>query len=130
CRSAADSDRHQRRCRAMKTVTQAQARPHLLGRRIDLSWLNPPAADFAGGPALARIHIVRRERSYPETQDDGDLVYDGPVTDRCTDAGLKPLTTYYYAIFTVDAAMPTPAAYLGDSSRVAAMATDDYGLVE
>ena len=46
----------------MKTVTQAQARPHLLGRRIDLSWLNPPAADFAGGPALARIHIVRRER--------------------------------------------------------------------
>ena len=71
--SAADQDQHHRGRAAVKTVTQLLASPYLLGRRIDLSWQNPPASDFDGGPGFARIRIVRRERTYPETPDDGDV---------------------------------------------------------
>ncbi len=121
----------------MKTVTGARAVPHLLGCRIDLSWQNPPNSDFDGGASLSGIRIVRRERTFPLALDDGDLVYpttqpilpqsSEPLLAQFSDDGLQPLTTYYYTIFTVDAAN---VSYADDNSRVAAFATQNYNLSE
>lgn len=111
----------------MKLVTDAKARPHLQGRRVDLAWQNPPASDFSAGAPLDRIRIVRRERTYPLDGADGDLIYDGPVRSAFSDRGLEPLTPYYYTIFTVDTAA---VEYAGDSSNVEAFAGENFGLAE
>lgn len=121
----------------MKTVTGVQAVPHLLGCRIDLTWQNPPNSDFDRGSPLNGIRIVRRERTFPLALDDGDLVYpttqpilpqsSEPLLAQFSDNGLQPLTTYYYTIFTVDAAN---VSYADDNSRAAAFATQNYNLSE
>src|SRR6266704_1656779 len=121
----------------MKTVTSVRAVPHLLGSRIDLTWQNPPNSDFDGGPSLSGIRIVRRERTFPLALDDGDLVYpttqailpqsSEPLLSQFSDDGLQPLTTYYYTIFTVDAAN---APFADDNSRAAAFAAANYNLSE
>ena len=113
----------------MKTVTGVQAVPHLLGSRIDLTWQNPPASDFAVGPPLGGVRIVRRERTFPLSPGDGDLVYPEtkPLISQYADDGLNPLTTYYYTIFAVDSASQ-PNYYADDNSRVAAFATNNYNL--
>lgn len=102
------------------------ARPHPQGRRIVLTWTNPPAAAFDGG-GLIGIRIVRRERGYPLHPDDGVVVLaGGQVTDRFTDIGLEPLTRYYYTVFAFDGSQH----FTGESSRANALATDDYRLPE
>jgi len=119
----------------MKTAVKVSATPHLLGRRIDLTWQNPPASDFSGSPSLMGIRIVRRERSFPLRHDDGVTVYPasptptgyGPVISSFTDAGLAALTTYYYTVFTADA---LGTYYSDKDSRAAAFATENYAIAE
>lgn len=113
----------------MKTVVDVRAAPHVQGQRIDLNWQLPPTSAFDGSPPLAGIRIVRRQRSFPLTTDDGDVVHDGPIISAFSDVGLQPLTTYYYTIFTVDAAS-TPVYYADDRARVAAFVTENYNLAE
>ncbi len=115
----------------MKTVTSVRAIPHLRGYRIDLTWQNPPASDFDGDLPLLGIRIVRRERTFPLSQDDGEIVYreTQPLIAQFADDGLKPLTTYYYTIFAVDSAV-SPNYYADDNSRAAAFATANYNLAE
>jgi hypothetical protein len=111
----------------MRSVTGVRAVPHLQGRRIDLTWRNPPAAAFSGGAPLVGIRIVRRERTFPRTADDGDLAYDGPVISALADSGLKPLTTFYYTVFAVDG---LSAYHADEGSQVVAFATENYHLAE
>lgn len=113
----------------MKSVTGVRAVPHLQGRRIDLTWQNPPASAFDGGLSLAGTRIVRRERTFPRSPEDGEIVYDGPVASQFADRGLEPLTTYYYTIFAVDSAV-SPDYYADDNSQAAALATENYNLTE
>jgi phage tail-like protein len=112
-----------------RTTTEVHAAPHLEGSRIDLTWRNPQAAEFAGGPALAGIRVLRAERTFPLTGHDGEVVYDGPVVATLSDRGVRPLTTYYYTVFTVDAGAP-PTFRADDASRASAFATMDFGLPE
>lgn len=59
---------------------------------IDLSWVNPNFAQFAG------VRIVRSTSSFPLNPSQGDLIYDGTgqgVTDTNVNAG----NTYYYTAF-------------------------------
>jgi phage tail-like protein len=115
----------------VKTVAALHASPHLQGRRIDLAWRNPPVGSFAGDPPQKGIRIVRRERWFPQGPGDGVPVFgerpeeQGVMVSAFSDRGLRPLTTYYYTVFTVDEAGGTHA---GPASQVAAFATDDYGL--
>jgi phage tail-like protein len=99
----------------------------LLGRGIELTWVNPPVSAFEGGFLLG-TRVVRRERTFPLDPGDGELVYDdaGPVVDRFTDTGLTPLTRYYYTVFAYDGS----GYHSGEGSRASALATDDYGLAE
>src|SRR5437867_5152105 len=119
----------------MKTVANVRAVPHLLGHRIDLTWQNPPASDFEAGTTLAGLVIVRHERTFPLLRDTdgavlyGEKIYDGPAMSQFSDQGLKPLTTYYYTIYTVDSATP-PHFFTSDNARVAALATNNYQLAE
>ena len=102
--------------------SRATARPYLLGGRIDVSWINPPASASGPGQAQAGARVMRRERTYPLSPDDGHVVYDGPIVDRVTDSGLTAGTRYYYTIFAFDG-----SRYLtGDGARVNALATG-YG---
>jgi phage tail-like protein len=111
-------------------VTDLRAVPHLQGRRIVLTWRNPPATDFTGSAPLAGVRIVRRQRTFPRTHEDGDTVYnDGPVISTFTDGGLQPLTTYFYTVFAVDAAAP-PNYYADTQAQAAALATENYNLAE
>ena len=110
-------------------VRNLRAVPHLAGGRIDLEWQNPPAAAFPPGLTLAGVRIVRRERTFPLDQGDGDRVYDGPALTRFADIGLRPLTTYYYTIFAVDSGAG-PGYHHDERSRASAFATRDYALTE
>src|SRR2546422_4315612 len=40
-----------------------------LGARIDLTWRNPPTDAFGPGRMLAGIRIVRRERTFPRSEE-------------------------------------------------------------
>src|SRR5205085_2862007 len=82
---------------------------------------------FDGG-FLVGVRVVRRERTFPLTPDDGDLVYgeSAPIIQELVDTGLTALTRFYYTVFTFDGT----AFHTGDGSRASALATDDYGLVE
>ncbi|HEY3000944.1 MAG TPA: phage tail protein, partial [Kribbellaceae bacterium] len=110
-----------------KAPTQVRAVSRLLGREIELTWVNPPVSAFEGG-FLMGTRVVRRERTFPLGPDDGELVYDdaGPVVDRFVDTGLTPLTRYYYTVFAFDGA----DYHAGEGSRASALATDGHGLAE
>jgi phage tail-like protein len=110
----------------MEAVSGVRAVPHLLGRGIDLEWQNPRVPEGAT-ELLAGVRVVRRERTFPLDASDGVVVYDGPVVSRLADRRLKPLTTYYYTVFAKD---NLGKFYADEQSRVAAFATDDYGLGE
>ncbi|MGW4229497.1 phage tail protein [Streptomyces sp. NPDC004980] len=88
-------------------------------------WRNPEPGAFAAGPALAGIRVLRRERTFPLDEDDGDPVYDGPVVSGISDDGVRPQTTHYYTVFTVDSG--TPPTYRADgASQAAAFATTNH----
>jgi hypothetical protein len=108
----------------MKTPQAVTAVPNLLGGRIDLAWRNPPATDFAGGPLLSKIRVVRRTRTFPLSETDGDIVYDGPVVTRATDSAALALTSWYYTVFTSDGAQ----FYADSGSQAVAFSTANYGL--
>jgi hypothetical protein len=63
--------------------------------QVVLSWINPTDSDFAG------VIIRRSDSDYPQTHEDGDLVYDG-TDETYTDSGLTNRTTYYYSAFSYD----------------------------
>lgn len=106
----------------MTPISDLRAAPHLLGRRVDLAWTNPSAAEGS----LAGVRIVRRERAFARDEEDGQVIYDGPAITSYSDTGLAPLTTYYYTIFAFDG-----AAYHADrGSNASAFAAEGYGLAE
>ena len=111
-----------------RAPSAASARPHLLGRRIELRWTNPPASAFAGAGSQVGVRVVRRERTFPLGPEDGTVVYpdSGPVVDRLSDGGLAPLTWYYYTVFAFDGT----DYHAGVGSEASALATDEYGLGE
>ncbi|MEU6232933.1 hypothetical protein [Kitasatospora sp. NPDC047058] len=102
-------------------MTDLRAVPHLEGGRIELSWRNPSAQAFVGGPPFAGIRVVRRERTFALDPLDGEPVYHGPVVSAFSDRGVRPLTTHYYTVFTLDSGTP-PASWADDGSRAAAFA--------
>jgi len=72
-------------------------------RRSTLTWTNPPDAD------LAAVVVRRKTDRYPADHTDGDLIYQdtSPTPGQAvsyTDTGLANGTTYYYAVFSRDAA--------------------------
>jgi hypothetical protein len=91
-----------------------KAEPNPGGGRIDLSWVNPSAAEF---PGFSRIRILRREFTQPMlTVDSGgaiqiekpsiEIYTEAPVpappferVGLFSDNGLNGGTVYYYAIF-------------------------------
>ncbi len=118
----------------MKTVTALQARPHLTGHRIDLSWQNPLPADFEPGISLTGIRIVRRQRTFAESAEidgdgellqDGNIVYNGTIISHFSDQNLSPQTTYYYTLFTLDS---TGSIHTDPQARVACFATQNHNL--
>ncbi|XXT15198.1 hypothetical protein WME94_33605 [Sorangium sp. So ce429] len=115
----------------MKGVSAVRAAPSLIGRGVDLRWKNPAASAFAPA-AFAGVRVVRKERTFPEAPDDGDVVYSGLVSDgslraELADRPLKPLTTYYYTLFTLDSAGDW---YADSESKVAVFATESYDLAQ
>lgn len=117
----------------MRSVRQLQAVPNLLGHRIDLRWQNPPASEFSPGPGLAGIRIVRRQRTFPLTVNDGEVVYPlnyqpagvqlGPVVSRFSDRPPTVLQTYYYTVFAADGG---GQFYSDENSQASAIAASDY----
>jgi len=85
------------------------------GNQIDLSWVNPTAADFAS------VTIVRKANSAPTGINDltADTIYSGSAAS-FPDTGLINGTTYFYAIAAYDAAgnqslIATASAIAGDT---------------
>lgn len=116
----------------MKAASNVRATAHLLGRRIDLRWKNPAASEFPASVPFVGVRVLRKERTFPETATDGDLVFSGLVADgtlraEVSDRGLSPLTTYYYTVFTLDS---SGAVHADDGCRVSAFATESYDLAE
>ena len=110
----------------MKTPKAVTAAPNLLGGRIDLAWQNPPATDFTGGPPLSKIRVVRRSRTFPLSETDGEIVYEGPVVTSVSDTGAQPLTSWYYTVFASDGAL----FYADVNSQAVGYSTANYGLAD
>lgn len=63
--------------------------------KIELFWNNPKIIDFAG------IKLVRNAQHFPNSLDDGVLLFDG-VGEYYADTGVSPNQKYYYTLFTYD----------------------------
>ncbi len=99
-------------------LNKITARPHFFGNEIELSWVNPDAAQFPG------IRIQRRKGRYPLGPDDGHLVIEGEGLSTAIDKNLKSETVYYYALFPYK---NTPPEYeIDKKNRISAMATGPY----
>ncbi len=110
------------------TAITASACPE--GNRIALSWTNPDPAGFPG------IRVVRREKTFPVSPQDGVIVAhgtelatgfnaDGEALYSIIDAGLQGETHYYYTLFPYQG---EPPVYAFDyHNRCVAMATSAYG---
>ena len=62
---------------------------------VDLTWVNPNNIDFS------KVKILRKTDSYPISDIDGTLIYEGSGTS-FKDTGLTNNVIYYYRAFTVD----------------------------
>jgi len=78
-------------------VTSLLATPFPAGNQVDLSWVNPTAADFAG------VLVLRKTGTYPASSVDpvAIQVYNGPAA-ATSDIGLTNGTIYYYSVFSYD----------------------------
>jgi hypothetical protein len=111
----------------LKAITAA-ACPE--GNRIALSWTNPDPAGFPG------IRVVRREKTFPVSPQDGVIVAqgtelatgfnaDGEALYSIIDSNLQGETHYYYTLFPYLGAPPVFA--FDYHNRCVAMATQAYG---
>ena len=66
--------------------------------QVALSWINPTDSDFL------KSKIVRKTGSYPVSNTDGIVVYEGTGTSY-TDTGLTNGIQYYYRAFTFDSVL-------------------------
>ncbi|MFZ0388881.1 MAG: glycosyl hydrolase [Calditrichia bacterium] len=64
-------------------------------KRVQLNWKNPVSQDLAG------IQIVRRADQFPQTPDDGLVVFTS-LDSTFTDINVQNNHTYYYALFAYD----------------------------
>jgi hypothetical protein len=78
------------------TITSFIAKPS--DSQVILSWINPTDSDFL------KTKIVRKTGSYPSSNTDGTVVYEGTGTSY-TDTGLVNGTQYYYRAFTFDSVL-------------------------
>jgi phage tail-like protein len=124
-------------------VKEIKAEPNASGGQIDLSWKNPSKDEFPNfkGVKFKGVKIVRRGRRFPEAFPpqfsdtindflyDGTLVYNG-TEESFSDKELHGETVYYYTFYTYDDnADPTKVRHFTNrASRVAAMATSNYGM--
>ncbi len=120
-------------------VRDIKAEPNACGGQIDLCWENPSKVEF---PNFGGVKVVRREQRFPQASPpkyddekdcfvyDGTLVYDGKEEYFRDANGLHGETIYYYAFYTYDdnPNLSQVTHYTDRTSRVAAMATSDYGL--
>lgn len=67
----------------------------IAGKGIKLSWKNSKDSDFYG------VKILRKIDDYPQTVNDGTLVYSG-ANESYEDVNLQADTEYYYSIFSYD----------------------------
>ena len=67
----------------------------ITGKGIKLSWKNPKDSDFFG------VKILRKGDDYPQTVNDGTLVYSG-ANESYEDINLQADTEYFYSIFSYD----------------------------
>jgi hypothetical protein len=112
-------------------VHDFKAEPNPRGGRIDLTWVNPAAAEF---PGFQRIRILRREFTEPViTLAAGVITIESPAVEiynqpqtpgesgRISDRGLKGETVYYYTIVAEGLASGLPV--LGPAANASALAT-------
>jgi len=64
-------------------------------KKIELSWKNPSDIDFNG------VRIIRSDRFYPNSIDDGEIIYEGRGS-YFEDTGLINGKRYYYSVFAYD----------------------------
>ncbi len=111
-------------------LEELRAAPHPDGHRIDLTWVNPDPVAF---PA---IRVVRRERTHPQTPDDGVVVADGTgsaagvdargrALHHVADVGLRGETVYYYSLFPFGGA--PPEYRVERANRTASLAASPHG---
>jgi len=82
---------------------------------IRIAWSYPPGTPAAG------VRVMRAERSYPVSPDDGALVADGPAITEATDAALADGAIYYYSLFPFSG---SPRVYeLDRANRASALAS-------
>ena len=107
----------------MRVVKELKAKTNPVGNSIELSWKNPSETEF---PEFAGLKVVRRERTFPADETDGEVYLVDTTKESFTDTGLKGETIYYYTVFTFDNSEP-PQHFAPRSSRISAMATSNYG---
>jgi tail protein P2 I len=112
-------------------VRDFKAESNSRGGRIDLSWINPAAAEF---PGFKGVRILRRESTQPETAIQGgqsapvapaQIVFDSGsaapgASGAFSDQGLNGETVYYYAAVAYSATQVSPPAF------ASALATTPY----
>ena len=76
-------------------VSSLKAEPK--NKKIELSWLNPKDADFAG------VKINRSRESYALNPNEGEVIYDGS-RDFFIDTNLENKIAYFYTVFSYDQA--------------------------
>ncbi|MFH2104625.1 MAG: S8 family serine peptidase [Parcubacteria group bacterium] len=85
-------------------------------KQVQLSWVNPPASDFAG------VKVVRKEGSTPQNVSDGSTIYNGRASSYLN-TGLTNGTTYYYAVFSYDEVPNYSAGIRGNATPIAGTPT-------
>lgn len=107
---------------------RAEANPR--GGQIDLSWINPGAAEF---PGFRGVKILRREFTAPTLEDLGtareiyaDATTPAGAAGRFSDTGLKGETVYYYAIAAYGQAPPQVRLQFSPPVLASALAITPY----
>ena len=89
--------------------------------KVDLTWVNPVDADFAG------VRILRKTGSYPISISDGTVIYTDANT-AYTDTTVINDTTYYYRIFPYDTSNNYNTTATGQQATATPQAFVVYGV--